>query len=367
MKLCLALGLLLISCLSFAQEGISPYKEVFLKGSMDGKSLVMVLGFDKARDINSKIFDATFDKDNVVELGKLVNNASHDDDFSGEVREGAQVTKKHFRKILASPWKSLSKIPRRFKVNLRNAQENYYTAGSTAQGAVEYAGIGVWAVLESSYYLVIESPVAMAGNLVITSLAIPFKITVQIGRVLIKTLKNILYPIGGAIAIAGVTTYSVLSTGVVELALVVNDGLSVIGQGAQYVFSDLPKKISYPVSLVKLLDVDLKHQAAIYQMVKERLLRQGILEGETIDSELDIRKESKFKSVFTAFVKGPKGLVSAYRIKLVTKRKKVQITIDMTKRYFNSLKEKSQLTKRDLKSDVKASLGIFVADIESMI
>ena len=102
-------------------------------------------------------------------------------------------------------------------------------------------------------------------------------------------------------------------------------------------------------------------------MVKERLLRQGILEGEKIDRELDIRKESKFKSVFTAFVKGPKGLVSAYRIKLVTKRKKVQITIDMTKRYFNSLKEKSQLTKRDLKSDVKASLGIFVADIESMI
>lgn len=342
-------------------------KEVFLKGSIDGKSLFMVLGFDKAKEINSKNFSSTFNKDNVVELGSLINNSSHDNDFAGEIEEGANVTKKHFGKIISSPWRSLSKIPRRFKVSMQKANERYYTSNSPELGAVEYAATGVWAVLESSYYLVIESPVALAGNLIITSLAIPFKITVQIGRVVLKALKNVLFPIGGAIAIAGVTTYSLLSTGIVELGLVINKQLGYIGIGLKFVFSDLPRKINYPITIEKLLNIDLKYQKDLFEILKQRVLASGILESEKLDPNLVIKKESKFKSIFYAVIQTSKGPIKAYKITSLAKKKRVQLTVSMSKKYFNYLKSQTELKKSELKAQVKNSLGLFVLDIESMI
>ncbi len=367
MKSILLIILFISHSVALAGNDLPPSKEVFLKGSIDGKSLFMVLGFDKAKEINSKIFSSTFKKENVVELGSLINNSAHDNDFSGEISNGADITKKHFTKIISSPWRSLSKIPRRFKVSMKKANERYYTANSPGAGAVEYAATGVWAVLESSYYLVIESPVALAGNLIITSLAIPFKITVQIGRVVLKALKNVLFPIGGAIAIAGVTTYTFLSTGVVELGLVINKQLGFVGQGLKFVFSDLPRQISYPLSLEKLLNLDLKYQAEIFKLLKERVLEKGILDQELIDPRLVIKKENKFKTIFYAMVKTPQGLMKAYKFTSMAKRKKVQLTVSMSRKYFKFLKSQTVLKKNELKDEIKNSLNLFVLDIESMI
>lgn len=367
MKILALVLLFIFSANIFASDKYPPSKEVFLKGSLDGKSIFMVMGFDKARDINSKIFSATFDKNNVVELGSLINNEDHDNDFAGEIVEGAQISKKHFSKIITSPWKSLSKIPRRFKVNMQKAQEEYYTSKSPGTGAVEYAAIGVWAVLESSYYLVIESPLALAGNLVITSLAIPFKITVQIGKVVLKALKNILYPIGGAIAIAGVTTYSLLSTGVVELALVVNKQLGNVGKGLKYVFSDLPKKINYPITIEKLLNVDLKFQKEVFDIVKEQILLLSPLYGVSLVTEVVMDKESKFKSILYAVVNTPKGVIKSFKVKTVTQSKKVLLSLSMTKDFYRFLKSEAKIDKKELKSNIKNSMNSFIQDVEQMI
>lgn len=367
MKSLLLMITFLVSTISFAGNDMPPSKEVFLKGSIDGKSLFMVLGFDKAKEINSKIFKSTFSKENIVELGSLINNSAHDNDFVGEIGEGADITKKHFTKIISSPWRSLSKIPRRFKVNLQKANERYYTSNTPGLGAVEYAATGVWAVLESSYYLVIESPVALAGNLIITSLAIPFKITVQIGRVVLKALKNVLFPIGGAIAIAGVTTYTFLSTGIVELGLVINKQLGFIGYGLKYVFSDLPRQLSYPVSIEKLLNIDLKYQTEVFKILKERVFLNGILDQEIISQEIEVKKENKFKTIFYAMVKTPAGMIKAYKVTSMAKRKKVQLTVSMTRKYFNFLKDKTELKKADFKEEIRNSLSHFIIDIESMI
>lgn len=367
MKSVIKIILFIFSFSLFASDNYPPSKEVFLKGSLDGKSIFMVLGFDKTREINSKIFSATFNKENLIDLGSLINNQDHENDFIGEVKEGADISQKHFKKILSSPWKSLSKIPRRFKVNMKRAQEEYYTSSSQGAGVLEYAAFGVWATLESSYYLVIESPLAFTGNLIITSLAIPFKLTVHIGKIVLKALKNILYPIGGAIAIAGVTTYSFLSTGVVELALVLNKQLGHIGKGIKYVFSDLPKKIKYPITVEKLLNVDLKFQQDVFSIVKEQMLRLSTLSQTILISDTLTEKENKYKSIVYGVVNTPDGMIKSFKVKTVTRSKKVLLSISLTRDFYRFLKTQKTSSKKELKMSLKSIMSGFVQDIEQMI
>ncbi|MGK5089373.1 hypothetical protein WDW86_17620 [Bdellovibrionota bacterium FG-2] len=88
--------------------------EVFFKGSIDGKSMFMVLGMKDAKDAIKEIKDWAIDEKDLADIGNDFNDEHHIGDFKDTVGEGVDRSKEAAEHLLSAPWKSLKKIPKAY-------------------------------------------------------------------------------------------------------------------------------------------------------------------------------------------------------------------------------------------------------------
>lgn len=339
----------------FAGEGekkseiASTLKEIFLKGSINGDKLFMVLGFENGKEVFKDSLQAAIDIDDLRDLGsdtartfsrtgKYVWNKEHDGDIIGNVGDAAKYSVENIPNIIQSPWKSLKKIPGSYKVSMQQARESRANASNSVFGATQFAGHAVWANVKGAYYLVIEAPAKFVGNLASTALAVPGVIaleaigiplgfTIGIGmkaiRVGWQASKAI---VAGAIGI-GALTYSAISTTAAASA-------TLLAAGAIGAVKITLKVVSFPFTIGRKVRTRLNTDVN-YKRLKEyaakliSTVKPEYLEAMGLDSSAAISNIKEYK-----------GKIKFLSNK--TKKKKVGLTLNVGIE-FNSDKSKQNL------------------------
>lgn len=229
-------------------------KEIFMKGSINGQSMFMVLGFEKANKIFKKSMKEAIGIEELQKIGHSVVELKDDfkpiynggdNDLVEHVGKAAKMSKKFAKEIFKGPWRSLKKIPSAYEVSFDAAREAYYESGNEALGSLKYAGHAVWANIKGSYYLVIEAPAKIAFNTFAAVAAIPL----AIGYDLSRTAINLTLGVGGLVVnisaflvnalyegSKGILTslYAGLSTGVAIVATTTASGVVSTYLGAKW-------------------------------------------------------------------------------------------------------------------------------------
>ncbi|MFY7991886.1 MAG: hypothetical protein ACOVP4_01220 [Bacteriovoracaceae bacterium] len=366
--------LMLLSTQAFAQNSseddnvAEAIGEIFVKGSIDGKSLFMVYGFNDAiRDIKG-LAKNSVKMDDLVDIGQAVYDDGHDEDYIGAVKEGtkatgemAKATGKSAQNIAKYPWKSLKRMKKSYKVSFDNAKDSYYHANSPVTGAAKYAGHAIWANVKGAYYLVVEVPVVTAvaiGATVVngaaTVLAVPATVVLQTLKLAWRVMKvGIRFAFNTAsMAISG--AYSVLSTTTAATVTVVAAGGLAIVKGLKWTVS-LPGKIFNPIQISSLTDIAVDQQEEFAKKAEDILTTSLVL---TEDLALIDSKISKYSSKFTLGRNGK----SEVTIKLSVVKKKVKIAASATRKFMKSLRDAGE-SKKDARQDAKEVLETLIASL----
>ena len=215
-------------------------KEIFVKGSLDGDKLFLVLGMEQAGRIFNSAMENAVDVEELKDFSEdaarairnqsqRVWNANHDGDVIDNVGRAARVSVESADDIFKWPWRSLSKIPGSFKVGLNDAREARANANNSVSGTLAYSGLATWTLVKGSYYLVIEAPVKFVAALATTTLAVPATLAYEAVRLPIAIALGVgkgVIRLGwiatkavvmGSVAL-GAVTYSALSTGAAAIA-----------------------------------------------------------------------------------------------------------------------------------------------------
>jgi len=272
--------------------------EIFLKGSIDGKHLFMVLGMEKALDASKDIAEWAIDKDGLRADGEEVADdfkevsEDFDEAFKTGVhftKNGGELLKENAPEIWRAPWRSLKKIPGAYRVNFDRAQDAYYGSKNASVGALKYAGWAAWANIEGVYYLVIEAPAKVVGEVlfntaIATGIALRVSGSLAFGGIIIAWdsadavlhsawvgTKIVLRATAGLVATIATVSYSLLSTGTVELLT----GVAYVGvmtyRGGKFLVYKLPRRLRYPVSVTRETDVNYEDQSVAALSISDAL------------------------------------------------------------------------------------------------
>jgi hypothetical protein len=190
----------------------SHVKDVFIKGSADGKAVFTVLGISKGAKLSKKILKRMVHLQELIDIGDRFSNSDHSNDFKDEWQRGVEQTAEAAPEILKAPWRSVKKIPYSHKVTVQHARDSYESSGSVASGIVKYTGLVAWAYVKDAYYLVIETPFELVKNLAITTLAVPFRLTMQIAEIGLRFTWMAAKTTIALLASGMILTYSVVSS-----------------------------------------------------------------------------------------------------------------------------------------------------------
>jgi hypothetical protein len=317
-------------------------KEIILKGSIDGDNVTMVYGLGEAWEDIKDLSGGSLKKEDFVDLGSLVYNKEHDDDYVDMVQDGyafskesGKFAKENVKEIVTKPFKSLKKIPKSYQINFDNAREAYYDSNNALAGVVKYTGWAVWAQIEGAYYLVVEAPVVLVSEMVQTSagvagfvLGVPGAILIQSARVVGKVIGISLKFVfrNAASLVAG--AYSVLSTSVASTITLAAAGGIAIYKGTKLLVT-APARLAKVASVKKLTEFAYDKQKAValrMQMNLGALPRTFSVAKEKIENY-----SSKFVVKFNN--------VKAMIINIKIEAKKVVISASATAKYLKELKE----------------------------
>jgi hypothetical protein len=366
-------GLLSILSTNNAQAADNIFKtvkEVFLKGSIDGKNLFMVYGMkDMAKDMKESMSDAVRMKD-IVKMGEYFWDKHHDDDFVGAAKDGAEMTKEvaeHLPTAVAGiakyPWKSLKKIPGSYKISFDNARDSYYNSNNKIAGTLKYAGHAVWANVKGAYYLVVEVPAKIAVGVLETAFtaigtiaAVPAAIAFQgikIGYKLVTMTVRL-----GAKLVANVArfTYALISSTVATTATLVTGTAMLVYKAGKWLIVGIPRAITRPVRVDRKTRVHLDDQEEYAKRVEEVLKDSA--------TKIDVEKVNgnigKYTSRFVIKMKNAKNkMINAVIVKLGIKDKKVEVEVSATRKYLRALKklpENAGKKAKRIKSELKREL-----------
>jgi len=362
------------------QPGKTPFgvaTEIFWKGSIDGKQNWIVLGVDKGAQITREVFKNTIDLDELVEVGadiydpnghahwesgcgkrSKVSVEAHNHDIVGALKDSINNAKECAPRILSRPWRSLKKIPSAFRVNLEQGNEAYYHSSSSTVGSMKYSGWAAWAVIEGSYYLVVEAPAtsvfSVVETLVKTASPIvyqPFKITWDAGAVLVR-----LAVAPAAASVIG--TYSVLSSSFAAAASIVYAGGVSFFNGMKWVAYDLPRYSRYPVRVDFQTGLGIDSQ----QELAERLVSQWNLRHcFKVTSEIN-----KYKSKITLRTEGSGpvpdntafGIIWVYPV-----NGKLVVRAEMTRSFVRALAHADQKNYTETKVSMREALQVDMAEM----
>ncbi|MFZ4715699.1 MAG: hypothetical protein ACOYL6_18390 [Bacteriovoracaceae bacterium] len=330
----------------------SHVKEVFMKGSADGHSVFTVLGLSKGVKLSQKILKRMVHMQELVDIGDRFNNSGHVNDFKDEWDQATEKTRDSAPEILKAPWRSVKKIPYSHQVTIQQARDAYESSGTVAEGVLKYTGLVAWAYVKDSYYLVIETPFQFVKNLAITTLAVPFYMTIQVVEIGLRFTWFTAKATSALIASGGVMAYSVVS--------------STIGAVVSFII-DAPRFIWRPLQMGEDLNVKPEKLTEL-GIILEQVLANHVSKEKEIVIE-SVRKENREKyKVYVINEKKEKEL--AFVAKLIIKDQSIFLDFEMGKAYFEDLKEKLKeqgVIKADRKDQIKLDMRHLVDIFKSQI
>lgn len=390
LKRSLTLGVLsLILSVSFAPQAKADIelgkalKEIFVKGSLDGEKLFLVLGMEKASEIFGTSMREAIDVEELKDWGSdaarairnqsnRVWNSEHDGDTVDHLGRATRLSVETADDIFKWPWRSLKKIPGSFKVGMNDAREARANANNGISGTVAFSGLATWTVVKGAYYLVIEAPVKFVAALATTTLAVPATLAyealriplaitfgvaanvVRLGWVASKAI------VMGSVAL-GAISYSALSTGVAMAA-------TTIAAAAVGAFRVTAALVKMPFRFFKKGTVKVSTTIKYDRMTElaealPGLLASDILAKLGVDSDLtvgEVRVED-YKSVITYRSKlnaDKEALVIRVGIDFNSDKDNQFLNIEayMKNGHFKALKEVTDLSSRKLKKVIESNL-----------
>ena len=323
---------------------IDTVKEVFLKGSIDGDSMFMVLGMQDGFEYSKEVMKDAIDMKDLADIG---------DDLK-EVGEDV----KEFDQVLKSPWKSIRKIPNAYKVDFERAQTAYYNTDGQISGVLKYSGWAVWANVRGSYYLVVEAPVVMASQALYRTGAVGWDIT-QAG---LKITWNAIKPAFGVLWSATVMTYATISSSIATTATLVTAGGVAVYKGGKWLLVSLPNKFFKPVSVTIATNVDLNDQIEVAEKLKQLLSNSSDIFGLEVTSNAKIKK---FSSDFE--IKAKDLNLNAFVVKTQIENKKVSLKLEVTKAYIKHYQIENRLTKKETKEKLTSEAQMILEKIAAQL
>ncbi len=351
--------------------------EILLQGSLDGKSMFMVLGFNDAKRYAGESLRNAIDIENLRDISADIKEANddvvqglwnrqHEGDMVDAARRGARHTSAHARKILASPLKSLSKIPQSYRANFADAREVYYETDNQVLASMKYAGVAVWAHVEGAYYLVIEAPIRFATHLVGTVIGVPGSLAIQAAKI---TLNVTVDAIGISLKITGhlinavahtaaaiiTMAYSGISTGVAIAATTVASAAVASAHGVAWLVSAPVKGWNGTHVKLTISQDQLSLEEAVNLLTQDDTQTLSAL-GVELDDVLvkgnDFKKEIRFLKIFNNKLK-----VAAV-IKIKRKSGQLEITGHLKNRLIKDIHARlhDDLTRRQVRRESKSNL-----------
>lgn len=307
---------------------------VYSQDSADGESSKIIIALKKDARVIKQILNEAVGLDEIIELGKLFNNEQHNDDFVSEYRQGLEISRDAFPEILKAPLRSFKKAPRTFQVTLEQAADAYNNSPNHFSGSVRYTGIAVWAVVKGSYYLIIETPFMLFKNTLLTAVAIPFKITVQMAEIGVKFC------------------YQVIK------------GL---------VF-DLPRSFRYPMFMKESVEIN-KEKIENFKVLMSLLLKEHTFENREADVLFEIDEN---KGVFEVYTGIGEEKIKAFRVLTKIKpaapntedKNMVVLKLEITRKYFRALKaelKNSGLERDEVRPAIEERMTKIISDIASTL
>ncbi|MCP4913429.1 MAG: hypothetical protein GY909_09925 [Oligoflexia bacterium] len=361
-------------------------KEIFVKGSINDDKLFMVLGLEDGAKIFKNIGKEAIDLEELKDIGadtarsvgrtaRRIYNGGNGDVLD-HVTEAARFSVENPSDIYKSPWRSLSKIPTSYKVSMEQARDARANSSNSAAGLVKYTGLATWAHVKGAYYLVVEAPAKLVGQLAARALAVPAvlaydAISIPLGftismagkalRVGYQATKAIVL---GAAAI-GTISYSAISTSLAAVATTT----SYLAIGAVKITIKalaLPFRIGQRARLKTETEVNYEKLTQLgEEFAKNSPLT--ILEELGLSTEYTVSKIQDYKGTITFGSKLAKkfGMKLKLSIKWNTDKSKQNtvVTSYFSKKHFNALMKKTGLNKKQLKEVLLSKVTDLVAKV----
>lgn len=374
---------------TFAEDVGATIKEVFVKGSIDGKNLILVYGMGDALKDSQELMENAIDMEELKYIGedaaedfdRFKNRiySKEDDDYVdyGDIFEEMDATTESAKKIVTAPWKSLKKIPQAYKLTFQQAQDAYHGSDSKVGGALKFGGLAVWANVKGSYYLVIEAPAKMAGNILKTTAIGSWEITktatwavFHTAGLLIDETANLVgttvkysfqgIKIAGAATVSSVmTAYGAVSSSVATAATLVAAGGVSLYEGGRWVTSELPSKVIRPVQFKHTTDVEYTEHKNYMENIKENLISRK-KENQDFDFKAKIRRYNS-KLYISINYNGKK--IPAFIIKSGIENKKVELKMMVTSKLVTAIKKHEHVSRKKVRKIAKEMAKDFLNQI----
>jgi hypothetical protein len=305
---------------------IETVKEVFLKGSIDGDSMFMVLGMQDGFKDSKDVMKSAIDMKDLAYIGKDLKEVGQD--------------LKEFDNIIKSPWKSIRKIPGAYKVDFERARSAYYNADGQVSGVLKYSGWAVWANVKGSYYLVVEAPVVMASQALNRTVDAGWDIT----KAGLRITWNAIKPAFGALLSATIITYSTVSSTIATTATLLAAGGVAVYKGGKWLLVSASNKFFKPVSVKIATNVDLNDQKELADKLNELLSNSSNIFG------FEVITNAKIKDFSSDFEIKAKNLnLNAFVVKTEIENKKVNLKLEVTRAYIKFYQTENRITRKEAK------------------
>tara|TARA_R110002072_G_scaffold64203_5_gene159760 strand:+ start:102655 stop:103887 length:1233 start_codon:yes stop_codon:yes gene_type:complete len=361
-------------------------KEIFLKGSINNDKLFLVLGLENGaktfKALGKNAIDIEELRDISGDTARTIGRSASriynggNGDILDHVTEAARFSVSSPSEIYKSPWRSLSKIPTSYRVSMEQARDARANSSNSASGLVKYTGLATWANVKGAYYLVIEAPAKLIGQLAARTLAvpavlaydavsIPLGFTISIAgkalRVGYQATKAIVL---GAAAI-GTISYSAISTSLAAVATTT----SYLAIGAVRVSIKalaLPFRIGQRARLKQ--DTAVNYEGLV--SLGEALATQS---PTSILEELGLKVDDVNTKLLTykGTVAFGSSLTNKYGMKLKLSvnwnsdktKQNIVVTSYLSSKHFKALKEKTGLSSKELKVVLESKVTDLVAKV----
>jgi hypothetical protein len=384
---------LLLTASSFAQQNPSnlgsTIKEIFIKGSIDGKHLFLVLGMEDSFKATKDMMKNVITERDIYKLSnrweKLKNkvyNKKHDDDYVDVAKAGYENTKEEWTKAVTESWDTIKHIPQAFNVDIEKAKKSYYNSKNEIAGALKFSGLAVWAVIHGTYYLIIEAPAEFAFHFGLGALLSPVTTvaiqTIRVGfDIAFMALRSAWIGIkasGAALGALAINGYALLSTTTATTITLVSAAGLAIYKGAKFVFVELPRRINYPIAVAQNTGIEFQDESQNNEENNQQkfahLLKESIAEvmanlpSEHPLSQLKISLQeniheykSKIKISYTNLLNETILLANA---NVGIKKKMIHVQIEMAKHPFKLLKQNKGLSRKEIKEMLESLLNEIV-------
>lgn len=365
---------------AWTSSPLSTIKEVFLRGSIDGKHLFLIYGINNAaHDIKEIVKDYSVNVQDFVDIGHMVSDYGQiiDDAINHSDPLGARSDFDQaghiIKEIPSSAWEQITNAPQAFKVDMEAAQEARYRSSNPIAGAIKYSGLATWACVQGSYYLVVAAPIDVVGHLAdaaipaaIGTAIVPLAVTLHtgaiIGNITMKFLQEAF--VGTSTMLMG--TYSAATSSIATLATVAATGIYATFEAGKWLIMDAPTNILYPIRVNITTDADLSNQREITQNVLKKFEEMDVQVGKAGQFAIKANAEriGDYTSTISLETSGLKKNFGIGKINVGIKNQKVVLTALINRAAISAKSKLENISNQEAKKRLEEYFGRLLSEVQ---